>query len=88
MYLFCSLFISCIALCPFLLQLFGIALVAVGAGFLLKYEEILDAFKNVKFGVAPIAFIIVGSIIFLIAFFGCCGAILESSWMVSTVRIA
>lgn len=68
------------------LQLFGIALVAVGAGFLLKYEEIVDAFKDAKISVVPIVFIVIGSLIFLIAFFGCCGAILESSWMVSTVR--
>lgn len=34
---------------------------------------------------APYGFIVVGSLVFLIAFFGCCGAIRESHCMVSTV---
>lgn len=68
-------------------QLCGIALIAVGVGFLLKYDEVLDAFRDVNVNVAPIAFIVIGSAIFLIAFFGCCGAIFESECMVSTVCI-
>lgn len=72
----------------YILQLCGIALITVGAGFLLKYEEILDAFKEAKVNVAPIALIAIGSVILLIAFFGCCGAIRESHCMVSTVSFS
>lgn len=69
-------------------QLCGIALVVVGAGFLLRYDEILDAFKEVNVNVAPIALIVVGSTILVISFFGCCGAIRESHCMVATVSFA
>jgi len=62
----------------------GIAVLAVGIGFLLKYDNILKAFEDLNVNVAPVLFIIVGSAIFLIAFFGCCGAIRESHCMVST----
>jgi len=65
----------------------GIALIAVGVGFLLKYEDVLDAFKDINVNVAPIAFIVIGSAIFLIAFFGCCGAIFESECMISTYAV-
>jgi len=67
-----------------LCALCGIALLAVGIGYLLKYEEIMDKFEEANVRVAPILFIIFGSIIFLIAFFGCCGAIRESHCMIST----
>lgn len=60
-------------------------MIAVGVGFLLKYDDVLEAFKDVNVNVAPIAFIVIGAAIFLIAFFGCCGAIFESECMVSTV---
>lgn len=63
----------------------GIALIAVGVGFLLKYDDVLDAFKDVHVNVAPIAFIVIGAAIFLIAFFGCCGAVFESECMILTV---
>lgn len=66
-------------------QLSGIALIAVGVGFLLKYDDVLDAFKDVHVNVAPIAFIVIGAAIFLIAFFGCCGAVFESECMILTV---
>jgi len=62
----------------------GIALLAVGIGYLLKFEELMDRFEESNVRVAPILFIILGSLIFLIAFFGCCGAIRESHCMVST----
>lgn len=68
-------------------QLCGIALIAVGVGFLLKYDDVLDAFKDLNVNVVPIAFIVIGSAIFLIAFFGCCGAIFESECMVLTVSL-
>lgn len=69
------------------LQLCGIALVSVGLAFLLKYDDILKSFEELNVNVAPYGFIAIGSLIFLIAFFGCCGAIRESHCMVSTVSI-
>jgi len=65
----------------------GIALIAVGVAFLLRYDDVLDAFKDINVNVAPIAFIVIGSAIFLIAFFGCCGAIFESECMVLTYAV-
>ncbi|XP_055325080.1 23 kDa integral membrane protein-like isoform X3 [Sitodiplosis mosellana] len=68
-------------------KLCGIALIAVGVGTLLKYEDVLDAFKDINVNVAPIGFIVIGSAIFLIAFFGCCGAIFESECMILTYAV-
>jgi len=62
----------------------GIALLSVGIAVLLKYDDIIRAFDEINVNVAPILFIVIGSIIFVIAFFGCCGAIRESHCMVST----
>jgi hypothetical protein len=39
-----------------------------------------------NFAASPIALMVVGSIIFVIAFYGCCGAIRESHCMIVTVR--
>lgn len=67
-----------------LCSLCGIALVVIGAVSLAKIAD----FKNVTDEhniVAPsILFIVFGSIVFIIAFFGCCGAIRESYCMTST----
>lgn len=67
-----------------LCSLCGIALVVVGGVSLAKiteFEQISDE-HNI---VAPsILFIILGSIVFIIAFFGCCGAIRESYCMTTT----
>jgi hypothetical protein len=41
---------------------------------------------NVDVSASPIALIVVGSIVFVVAFYGCCGAIRESHCMVVTVR--
>jgi len=62
----------------------GIALVSVGLAFLLKYDEIIRSFDEINVNVAPYGFIVLGSLVFIIAFFGCCGAIRESHCMVST----
>lgn len=63
----------------------GIGLIVAGVSTLLKYEDILENFKEVNVNVAPFIFIAIGSAIFLIAFFGCCGAIFESECMILTV---
>jgi hypothetical protein len=73
-----------------LLQLCGLAILIAGA---LTYVNIdkanyfMDKVNDeVNFSAPPIALIVVGSIIFIIAFYGCCGAIQESHCMIVTVR--
>lgn len=66
-------------------QLIGIAWIAAGAAVLLRYEPILDVLKESQVNIVPIVAIVIGSIMLLISFFGCCGAIRESHCMVSTV---
>lgn len=76
--------------CVSLLQLCGLAILIAGA---LTYANIdkadyfMDKVHNeVNFTASPIALMVVGSIIFVIAFFGCCGAVRESHCMIVTVR--
>jgi CD63 antigen len=73
-----------------LLQLCGLAILIAGA---LSYANIdkanyfMDEVNNeVNFSAPPIALMVVGSIVFVIAFYGCCGAIRESHCMIITVR--
>nr|CAD7460911.1 unnamed protein product [Timema tahoe] len=65
-------------------SLVGIALLTLGALIQATITEVTD-FMAGKFSVPSIALIIVGSIVFIVAFYGCCGAIRESSCMVTTV---
>jgi len=69
----------------------GLALLIAGA---LTYANIdkanffMDKVNNeVNFSAPPIILIVVGSIIFVIAFFGCCGAIRESHCMIVTFAV-
>ncbi|KAL0829452.1 hypothetical protein ABMA28_004219 [Loxostege sticticalis] len=55
----------------------GIALIALGIAVLVQTNEILDLIP-VNINAIPISVIVLGSVIFVIAFFGCCGAIRES----------
>jgi CD63 antigen len=70
-----------------LLQLCGIAILALGVvvkvGSKNYAERMKDITDNLTF--PAITLIVIGSIIFVIAFFGCCGAIRESHCMVVTV---
>nr|CAD7419243.1 unnamed protein product [Timema poppensis] len=68
------------------LALAGIALLTLGALIQATITEVTD-FMAGKFSVPSIALIIVGSIVFIVAFYGCCGAIRESSCMVTTYVI-
>lgn len=68
-------------------QVAGIALIVVGAIPLFKLEDIRDAFPENNPAILPIAVLVLGSVIFTISFFGCCGAIRESQCMVSTVSL-
>ncbi|XP_060810785.1 CD63 antigen isoform X1 [Amyelois transitella] len=65
--------------------LFGLAIVGIGVAFLLKWNTVTDLLHGMNVG--PWLFIIIGAIMFFIAFFGCCGAIRESHCMVVTYAI-
>lgn len=69
-----------------LFALVGLCMVGIGAAVLLKWTVITDLLKG-HLTVAPWIFIVVGAIVFIIAFFGCCGAIRESHCMVVTYAI-
>jgi len=62
----------------------GIAILAVGVAFFLRVGDIEKVFENWNVQVVPILFMIIGAIIFIVAFFGCCGAIKESHCMTVT----
>ncbi|XP_021185263.1 23 kDa integral membrane protein isoform X2 [Helicoverpa armigera] len=66
--------------------LFGLAVIGIGVAFLLNWTVVKDELKS-HLTVAPWVFIIIGAIMFVIAFFGCCGAIRESHCMVVTYAI-
>ncbi|KOB66231.1 Tetraspanin, partial [Operophtera brumata] len=59
------------------LQLLGLAIIGIGVAFLLNWTVVKDELKS-QLTVAPWVFIVIGAIMFVIAFFGCCGAIRES----------
>lgn len=65
----------------------GVVLLVIGVLFRTKSAEIIEPLESTALGVAPILVIIVGAVIFVIAFFGCCGAIRESSCMLTTYGI-
>nr|CAD7602434.1 unnamed protein product [Timema genevievae] len=67
-------------------ELVGIALLTLGALIQATITEVTD-FMAGKFSVPSIALIIVGSIVFIVAFYGCCGAIRKNSCMVTTYVI-
>jgi CD63 antigen len=62
----------------------GIAILAVGVAFFLRVGDIEKVFEDWNVQVVPILFMVIGAIIFIIAFFGCCGAIKESHCMTVT----
>lgn len=62
----------------------GIAILTLGIVFYLKINAIEDVFQNINVIVVPVAFIIFGSMILMISFFGCCGAIKDSYFMMLT----
>ncbi|KAG7208534.1 hypothetical protein KM043_014752 [Ampulex compressa] len=67
----------------FIFALCGLAILAVGVVIHLQLTHLSDTLaKNVDF--PSVTLIVVGTIIFVIAFFGCCGAIRESHCMTVT----
>lgn len=67
----------------------GLALLIIGVLFKLSIDDYTEVIKNEEenLALAPILLIVIGSIIFVIAFFGCCGAIRESTCMLTTYAI-
>ncbi|CAG9822011.1 unnamed protein product [Phaedon cochleariae] len=67
----------------------GLALIIVGVLYKLNINDYLDAIPNdfQNIGLAPTFTIVVGSVIFVIAFFGCCGAIRESPCLLTTYSV-
>lgn len=68
------------------LQITGIIILSIGAtiqGVYHGYKEFLAQ----NFVTVPDLLIAIGIIIFIIAFFGCCGAIKENYCMITTVRV-
>jgi len=82
--------VTCIKYLLFLFNLLfvisGIALIVTAALIQTVYATYLD-FLGSQFLSAPVLFIIVGVVIFLVAFFGCCGAVKESNCMMLTFSI-
>ncbi|CAH0718793.1 unnamed protein product, partial [Brenthis ino] len=66
--------------------LFGLVVIGVGVAVLLNWAVIKDELQG-HLTVAPWVFIVIGAIMFIIAFFGCCGAIRESHCMTVTYAI-
>ncbi|XP_056638813.1 CD63 antigen-like isoform X2 [Diorhabda carinulata] len=73
----------------FTISLGGLALLIVGILYKVNFSHYTDAIPDdyQSIGLAPVLTIIVGSIIFVIAFFGCCGAFRESSCMLTTYAV-
>ncbi|KAJ2937453.1 hypothetical protein O0L34_g19160 [Tuta absoluta] len=65
----------------------GLALVGVGIAVQLKVSAVTDILEDYNLAIAPVSAIVVGGVVFLIAFFGCCGAIKESNCMLVTYSI-
>lgn len=69
----------------FIFQVSGIAILTVGAIVHIVYAHYSN-FVYQSYQSAPIILIAVGVVIFVVAFFGCCGAVKESHCMIITVR--
>jgi CD63 antigen len=64
----------------------GLFTIVVGAVIQNSYQH-YENFVGETFWTAPIVLMIVGSMIFIISFLGCCGALRESSWMILTFSV-
>jgi len=68
------------------LQLTGMILIITGAVVQAQYSQYMD-FLGSKFFNAPTLLVVVGLMVFGIAFFGCCGAIKENYCMTMTFSV-
>lgn len=82
--------VSCVKYLVFVFNLLfaltGLAILCVGAIIQSSYHH-YSTFVGASFWSAPILLIVVGAIVFVIAFLGCCGALKENSCMVLTFCI-
>ena len=65
-----------------LFWLSGVALIIVGVTLRIKYGAYIS-FSDHKFATADVFIISVGVIVFVVSFFGCCGALKENYCLVS-----
>ncbi|GLV41921.1 Tetraspanin 39D [Carabus blaptoides fortunei] len=70
----------------FLFVLAGLALIGIGTLFFVKLET-YDKVVVEQFKIAPTLMLIVGVVVFIIAFFGCCGVCRESYCMLVTYAV-
>lgn len=68
------------------LQITGIVFMAVGTWIIIAYKGYSN-FMSVWMFAIPALMIIVGIVVFLTSFFGCCGAAKEHHCMIITVKI-
>jgi len=82
--------VSCVKYLVFVFNLLfaltGLAILTVGAYIQSAYHHYSN-FVGASFWSAPILMIVVGAVVFIIAFLGCCGAVKENSCMVLTFCI-
>uniref|UniRef100_A0A5S6QBF8 Tetraspanin n=1 Tax=Trichuris muris TaxID=70415 RepID=A0A5S6QBF8_TRIMR len=71
----------------FVFWLSGIGLIVVGAVIQIKYSSYVNFLGDDSFLSAPIMFMVVGCIIAILGFFGCCGAIRENYCMTMTFAV-
>jgi len=64
----------------------GLALVIIGVMYKFNYNDATNVLPR-DFGLAPILSIIIGAVVFITAFLGCCGAVKESPCMLTTYAI-
>ncbi|XP_076233605.1 CD63 antigen [Calliopsis andreniformis] len=81
---------ACIKYMSFIINLIfaitGIIFVAVGTVILVVYSG-YNNFMDSWFFAAPVLMIIVGAIVFIVSYFGCCGAIKENHCMIITFSV-
>lgn len=70
----------------FVFVVVGAALIGLGAYIQIAAKEYLD-FLSDNYLNTPIFIMIIGGVIFIVAFFGCCGAYKESSCMIYTYAV-
>lgn len=68
-------------------QITGIVFISVGAVILIKYWGYSD-FVDIWMFAVPVLMIVVGVVVFITSFFGCCGAVKENHCMIITVSQA
>lgn len=81
---------ACVKYLTFLFNLIfaitGIVFIAVGTVILVVYSG-YNNFMDSWFFAAPVLMIVVGAIVFIVSFFGCCGAVKENHCMIITFSV-